>query len=234
MVKILNETQEQRDNELSSIMNESLDSVKSKKIAGSSSICIFNGTKEPITEEEYISLYEKFLNLDTVAYLKTLMYTSIHRRCKELIELLKATKGKRCLDFGSGVGTHTIAMLENGNKVDLLDVNGPLLEFAKKRIWNRKLDFGLEFTDSCELPEDFYDVVICTDVLEHCYDPIREMKRIHASMKVGGVVLLMVSNMVKPSSGHFKKSIDKWVKGRNDMLRKFFKKEKMNVYRKVK
>lgn len=56
------------------------------------------------------------------------MKTSIFGRHKELINLIKKTKNKMCLDFGSGVGTHAIALAENKNIVSILDVPGPLLE----------------------------------------------------------------------------------------------------------
>jgi acetyltransferase-like isoleucine patch superfamily enzyme len=49
-------------------------------------------------------------------------------------------------------------------------------------------------------------------VLEHVPDPIEEFVRIHNSIKSDGLLHLEVSRMIKPSSGHFADTINKWQK----------------------
>jgi ubiquinone/menaquinone biosynthesis C-methylase UbiE len=220
---ILDETQDQRDKELSKLTGVDINKIKTYKIASPDAIRVFGGDKAPTTESEIEELYKDYRDLNLVAYLRTLMYTSIYGRHKELINLLRKTKGQSCLDFGSGVGTHGIALAENKNPIIILDVPGPLLDFTIKRFKNRNLGcIPLENHD--ELPTDEFGVVICTDVLEHVFDPIKELDRIYKSMIVGGVMHLQVSHMKKNSSGHFGPSIDKWEKEGPTYLSQRFKK----------
>ena len=229
---ILKETQDQRDKELSDIIGVDIKIIKSKKIASPESIRVFDGDKIPTNEEEIENLYKEYKSLDIVGYLRTLMYTSVNRRHVELFQLLKNTKDKVCLDFGSGVGTHGIVLAENNNSVHILDVPGPLLEFAKKRFKNRNYKFTA-YSNKSELPKNTFDVVVCSDVLEHVYDPIKELERIYESMKINGQIHVLVSKMKKNSSGHFSESIDKWLRTGPLFLEEHFNRIGETIYVKL-
>lgn len=231
---ILDETQQQRDQELAALAGIELEQICGFQIAGPDSIRIYDGnghTKTPEELEEFESLYTAYPHLNLPAYLKTLMYTSIYGRHKDLLKLLRKTRGGKCLDFGSGVATHAIALAENGNEVSILDVQGPLLEFARQRIARRGLGVDV-YGHTDRLPDENFHVVICTDVLEHVCDPVAELERVAASMKPGGLLHLQVSRMQKDSSGHFESTQQKWRANGPRLLRKLFKKVKRTVYRK--
>jgi len=228
-MSIFEETQKERDLELSSILKKSYNYVKNLEICSEDSIRIYNDENTIETEKDFISLYKEYKYLNLEAHLKTLMFTSIERRGKILKKLIKNTKNKKCLDFGSGVGSHTIALLEIGNEVDILDVNGPLLKFTQERIKRRGYKVNVFYNDS-PLPQNEYDLVICTDVLEHVYDPIYEFDRIYLSLKKGGKLFLQVSNKIKPSSGHFTRSITLWNKEGIPKLNKKFTKISKDLY----
>jgi ubiquinone/menaquinone biosynthesis C-methylase UbiE len=208
---ILDETQDQRDQELSALTGVSVEQIRKYKIASPDAIRVFGGDKAPTTEAEIEELYKDYKDLNLVAYLRTLMYTSIYGRHAELTQLLRKTKTKSCLDFGSGVGTHGIALAQNKCLVTVLDVPGPLLDFTIKRFKHRSLGC-IPLENHAELPENEFDIAICTDVLEHVFDPVKELGRICRSMKSNGIMHLQVSSMKKDSSGHFGPSIDRWQK----------------------
>lgn len=231
MIKILDETQIDRDKELAQLTNKTLEFISSVGIATPDSIRVYDKTEKP---ENIVDLYKAYKHLDLIAYFKTLMYTSVTRRHPELFKLLRETKNKKCLDFGSGVGSHSIALAENNNDVTMLDVReSKLIHFAVKRFFNRGLPFDVLYHDD-ELPDVTYDVVICTDVLEHVPDPIKELYRIRRSMKIGGLLHIQVSTMVKPSSGHFSESIKKWKEDGTSYLDMYFEKENATLYRRIK
>jgi hypothetical protein len=142
---ILDENQEDRDIELSKILSIPLDEVKRYEICSQEAIRIYQGENTP---ENIIELYKDYKFLNIIAYYRTLMKTSVERRHKNLLKLLRHAKNKICLDFGSGVGTHTIALMQNNNTVDLLDVDGPLLSFTLQRINFR---FGETKGNSCKV-----------------------------------------------------------------------------------
>jgi len=236
-MSILHETQLQRDKELAKLLGMSLEDVQKLPIASPDSIRVCSEEKaKTITPQEYYKLYSEYTYLNWSAYLRTLMKTSATRRHPELFKLLKETKNKVCLDFGSGVGTHAIALLENRNTVALLDVPGKLFNFAINRIKGRR---GYMAQSGCylnwmDLPNDCYDVVICTDVLEHVEDPIKELCRIRRTLKIGGILHIQVSTMVKESSGHFASSINKWKEAGPSYLKRYFKKEGATIWRRNK
>ena len=215
---ILDETQKDRDIELSELLNLPIEAVERLEICAPASIRLYPETlRPPGSAAEMVEIYKIYKWLDFKAYLRTLMFTSVERRHPELLELLRKVKGKKCLDFGSGVGTHAIALCENENDVTLLDVPGPLSLFAERRIARR--GHRVSFCDTQEpLPKKMFDVVICSDVLEHTYDPVSELQRILDSLKPGGILHIVVSKMVKISSGHFPRSIQNWVRFGQSLL----------------
>lgn len=229
---ILDETQEQRDIELSEITGTSLLDIQKIKMCSPDTIRIYDKQSTP-GDSEIIDLYSEFKHLNLVGYLKTLMMTSVRKRHRNLMRILRSTKNGVCLDFGSGVGTHTIAMMENNNIVSMLDVEGPLLQFARLRVERRFNKIGKTFHEYDNLPNNFYDTVVCSDVLEHVPSPVDELHRIHACIKPTGTLHLEVSTMVKPSSGHFKKSIDNWKSKGIPFLREAFKPIEPTIYRKI-
>jgi len=226
---ILKETQKERDLELAEILNKPLNYIQQLSICTPDSIRIFNEKGVIETEKDFLSLYQEYNYLDLDAYLKTMMFTSVMRRGATLKKLINDTSNKECLDFGSGVGTHAIALLENGNDVDILDVKGPLLKFARARIKKRGFKVNVFYHDSV-LPKNKYDVIICSDVLEHVYNPLKEFERICLSIKQNGKLFLEVSRKIKPSSGHFAHSISLWKKEGVTILNKLFKKIDENLY----
>lgn len=233
-MSILNENQYDRDKELAELLGIPLEDVEKLPIATPESICICSEEKaKTITPEEYYNLYSEYTYLNWPAYLKTLMKTSATRRHPELFKLLEETKGKVCLDFGSGTATHSIALFENKNYIELLDVPGKLQEFAKRRLINRGIWQFVIYSNNEVLPESKYDIVICSDTLEHVTSPLKELKRIHKAMKKDGLLHLLVSTMRKETSGHFSSSIDEWIKFGKQFVRSNFIEIKPTIYKKI-
>ena len=228
---ILDETQDNRDFELSHLMNVPVDTIRNIKMCSPDTIRIHDSEEEVA---DMVELYRDLRHLDLVGYYRTLMMTSVERRHPNLIELLRESTGEcTCLDFGSGVGTHAIALMQKGNNVSLLDVPGPLLEFALQRIINRGLhsNLNVSYSHNSELPDNEFDIVICADVIEHVPEPLAELERIQKCMKPGAILHLEVSTMIKPSSGHFLSSIQKW-KGRGtEYLSERFTQLKPTIFR---
>lgn len=230
---ILNESQRDRDVELAAITGKDIDYIETLELCSPEALLLYDEEREdePTNKTEMEAIYQRYIGKDVTAYLRTLMYTSVERRHPELWELINNTRNKECLDFGSGVGTHSIALCENENKVTMLDVPGPLSEFAMERMRRRGFDYT--FLEANEpLSEDTFDVVLCSDVLEHVYSPVEDFCRIERSLKAGGMLHLLVSAMIKPRSGHFSSSIQQWEKDGIPMLKKYFKRVGKATYRK--
>ena len=243
-MSVLKESQSERDIELSKIMNVSVDFVKSIDISDRKNLRKFTNTLRdgeiPNNQKDMEYLYTKdnydnFSMFEKVAYFKVYMYTSVNRRGKDLQKNLNLAKGN-CLDYGSGVGTHSIYLMQRNNKVWMYDIpTSPLLSFALERIKNRKLIHNLKeiYTSISSMPKNFFDYVNCLDVIEHCYDPYLEIKHIYNILKPNGLLHLEVSEWVKPDGGHFSSSIKKWKNEGKEFLNKHFKQEGDKIYRAI-
>jgi 2-polyprenyl-3-methyl-5-hydroxy-6-metoxy-1,4-benzoquinol methylase len=229
---ILKQNQLDRDMELSEITGVSLTDVEKWKIGDPAGIRIFEGKDQPSTEVDMTNLYRNLLWLNQISYFKTLMFTSIYRRGSDLIPFLIRQKGKICLDYGCGVGSHTIILRENSNAVTPVEVDGPMMEFAQSRFQIRSMPRKVE---SINFPfvDSTFDVALCIEVLEHVFDPLSVLKKMHAAMKVEGHLFLRYSDMIKSSSGHFASNIAKIRKQCVPFLQKHFKMAGKSVYVKL-
>ncbi len=97
------------------------------------------------------------------------------------------------LDFGGGIGTHTLfaAGLETVEHVWFVDLNPHNRFFVERRA---KL-LGLEnkisiFRDLESIQESFFDTFICLDVLEHLPNPTKQLFDFLKRMKCDSRVLL--------------------------------------------
>jgi len=114
-------------------------------------------------------------------------------------------RGQRVLDIGCGTGALTLRAAQKGAEVKGIDVNSQMLEIAKKRIAEAKLEQTVELCETgvAELADEeveSYDVVmsgLCFSELtqnELIYS-LKEVKRI---LKPGGI--LLVADEVMPQS----------------------------------
>jgi len=231
---ILNETQLQRDEELSLYSGIPIDIIKNLVIGAPESIKLYENIDVNLQSFDFI--YKEFPHIkNKIHLLKTLSAFSVTRRgfmIKQIENYITNWNSKVILDFGCGVGTHGIYFASRCNIVDLLDVKGPLRDYAEWRCKNRKLNVNILDQDT-ELEKDKYDIVICLDVLEHIADPVLAFNRIIQSLKSNGLLLLEVSSMIKPTSGHFTKSINIWKQHGVPLLNSCFSMLQTFLYKKI-
>ena len=103
--------------------------------------------------------------------------------------------GGRALDVGCGTGRVTFGLAERGYTVDAVDVEPRVIELAERIGAARQAScrFRLaDFRDPHEVVPDHYDVIVCSEVLEHVVDyrPIHD--NMYRSLKPGGRLLISV------------------------------------------
>ena len=104
---------------------------------------------------------------------------------------------KKCLDFGCGIGSHGIVFTKNGFEVTLYDISKELLDFAKWRFTIRELD--ARFIDSeTKIPNNYFEIVVAFDVLEHVPDPIRILRLFNNKLITGGLLCTTIPVMPDP------------------------------------
>ena len=100
---------------------------------------------------------------------------------------LEVHPGDRVLDAGCGEGRHCFGCLERGAEVVGLDLDFASMRDAAKRLARRAAELGSVGTmvqgDTFHLPfpDDHFDRVICSEVMEHVHDytaAARELARV--------------------------------------------------------
>jgi ubiquinone/menaquinone biosynthesis C-methylase UbiE len=108
---------------------------------------------------------------------------------KEKLEALKP--GSTLIDIGAGEQpyrkfcTHLNYVAQDYPVFDSLDQNG-----LHSDSWDyKKIDIKAD-VHSLPLPDDSYDAVLCTEVLEHIHSPIVALKEVCRILKPGGTLIL--------------------------------------------
>jgi len=97
----------------------------------------------------------------------------------------------RVLDFGGGIGTHSIAaaLSPNVREVIYCDINPVNRNFVEHRV--RQLGLSHKLSCRAEIDaEESFDTVISLDVLEHLPDPSYQLMQFHKMLAAEGRIIL--------------------------------------------
>jgi 2-polyprenyl-3-methyl-5-hydroxy-6-metoxy-1,4-benzoquinol methylase len=120
----------------------------------------------------------------------------LSRKDKGIISCLEnfGLKEKKCLDIGPGTG-RWIQFIA-GNKPDCIaaiDISSESLSRCSSNCeYLQKANLEL---DKFDFKDDFFDVVISFEVLEHLQDPSNYLKEIQRVTKPGGLILMSLPNI---------------------------------------
>lgn len=140
---------------------------------------------------------------DWAAYYDAWFETPIGKLVREyeaavVLDLLQPGEGEAILDAGCGTGVFTIDFLRAGAKVTGLDVSGPMLEAAR-----RKLD-GLPFTAitgdmlALPFPDGGFDRTVSITALEFIKDARKAADELFRVTRPGGRVVVATLNSLSP------------------------------------
>lgn len=101
----------------------------------------------------------------------------------------QALGARRVLDYGAGIGSPGILLARHGFEVSLADIARPLLEFSRARLTQRGIEASYYLLPGQRPPRSTFDLVLCTDVLEHVPDPERVVNEIAGYLRTGGVLV---------------------------------------------
>jgi SAM-dependent methyltransferase len=131
-----------------------------------------------------------------------------------IMKMLSPLRG-RALDVGCGTGRVTIRLAEQGFEVDALDVEEKVIDIARRVAARRNLTINFSVCDFVAQGDSFadatYDVVVCTEVLEHLENwrpVVRIMCRV---LKPGGTLVITVPHnpqlysVIDEHVGHYRR-----------------------------
>jgi 2-polyprenyl-3-methyl-5-hydroxy-6-metoxy-1,4-benzoquinol methylase len=98
---------------------------------------------------------------------------------------------RRVLDFGSGIGTGSVALASVGCEVHSADIARRLLDFVDFRLKARGFVPHLIDLAAGEKPRrSYYDLITCFDVLEHVPDQLAKVRELITYLAPGGYLLV--------------------------------------------
>lgn len=103
----------------------------------------------------------------------------------------------RILDVGCGVGNITMALASKGHAVTGIDISADSIAYARK---NHSLPNTKYLVSKAEELEgnEVYDVIVCSEVIEHLPDPEPTVRALSRLLKKGGLMVVTVPNGFGP------------------------------------
>lgn len=133
--------------------------------------------------------------MDAEAYGDKAQHYFAHTR-HDLIRIMPSGPAKRVLEVGCGRGHTLMALKGSGYAAEAVGVE--LVPLARTDEEQRGVDryiVGNIETDTLDLPQNHFDVVICGDVLEHMNDPWATVAKLQGLLRDDGCLVASVPNV---------------------------------------
>jgi SAM-dependent methyltransferase len=110
--------------------------------------------------------------------------------------------GSRLLDYGCGIGSDGLRLIDDGYRVEFADFANPSTRYLAWRLARRGLHAPIHDIEQ-DVPTGF-DLAYCFDVLEHVEDPYAVLQRLES------LASIVVVNLLEPEPGdtHVHKPLD--------------------------
>jgi ubiquinone/menaquinone biosynthesis C-methylase UbiE len=170
-----------------------------------------NGLKEIISTSvfNYLKYLDEYTKID-----KNSAFNQFIQDEKGKIEFIDTIehelfnfKGKNILDVGCGKGGVAIICGEKDANMFALDSDNKEIKIAllrKNKIASNNISFILGSADKLPFPDNFFDLVIATQVLEHVNHLDLVLNEIIRVIKKGGYCCFTCPNPFYPREGHYK------------------------------
>lgn len=114
----------------------------------------------------------------------------------DLIELLPRFNGLKILELGAGTGETLIAAKDLGLAEEVVGIE--LIKAENSGQTSSKIDrfiYGDIENLALDFEDNYFDVVICADVLEHLVDPWQVVRKLSNHLRQGGLFISSIPNI---------------------------------------
>lgn len=120
-----------------------------------------------------------------------------------LIDTLKGfkrLKGKRALDVGSGSGGISIAFVKNNIETVNFDTERKYTIVSQRWAEENGVELNQMLASGEEMPfkDESFDIILCSDVIEHVERPENLVREISRMLKKGGILYVTCPNKMSP------------------------------------
>lgn len=148
--------------------------------------------------DQYEALAEIMLDSQLMGTLKKGKEWMENFRSEMVCQLAGEVSGRRVLDVGCQYGLFSFYLADRGARVTGMDISRKWVERCRRTAREKYPDRKIEFVvgDAQELPFDSesFDVVVCTEVVEHVDYAGDVLSEIHRVLVPGGVLVLGTPN----------------------------------------
>ncbi|MHA4808701.1 class I SAM-dependent methyltransferase [Flavitalea flava] len=115
---------------------------------------------------------------------------------RDIISLIPAIPGQKILEIGAGSGNTLLYIKESHLAAEVMGVE--LMKIPGSNQEHPSIDkFQIANIEQEEInaEENYFDVILCPDVLEHLVDPWSAVEKISRHLKKGGLLIVSVPNL---------------------------------------
>jgi 2-polyprenyl-3-methyl-5-hydroxy-6-metoxy-1,4-benzoquinol methylase len=115
---------------------------------------------------------------------------------RDIISLIPSNANQKILEIGAGAGNTLLFIKENKMAAEVMGVE--LMEFAESNQTHPLIDkFQIANVEheNIQAPENYFDVLICADVLEHLVDPWSMVEKLTRYLKKDGLMIVSIPNI---------------------------------------
>jgi ubiquinone/menaquinone biosynthesis C-methylase UbiE len=154
--------------------------------------------------EKYKKMYEDFGAQKSLDYLdekfipKNLFGFDNFLREKKILEKINLDPNDVILDIGCASGRQIFLMSPYCKKAVGIDISPSFIEEGKKYLQRKNIknvELLISLAEDIPFPENYFDKILCAELLEHVIDPGRVLKEIHRVLKRGGKLIITVPNL---------------------------------------
>jgi 2-polyprenyl-3-methyl-5-hydroxy-6-metoxy-1,4-benzoquinol methylase len=115
---------------------------------------------------------------------------------KDIISLIPSNPAQKILEIGAGGGNTLLYIKENGIAAEVMGIE--LMKIENSNQYSPGIDkfqvANIE-RDEIDAEENYFDVILCADVLEHLTDPWAAVAKIQRYLKKSGLLIASVPNI---------------------------------------
>ncbi|WP_236213573.1 class I SAM-dependent methyltransferase [Metapseudomonas otitidis] len=148
-------------------------------------------------DKAWIEWREKFSELYDVSNYSSSLQSSVMRASHKLVEkpFYDRDHFDRVLEVGAGTGEHLPFVRHSFDEYTLTDLDPKTLEVAKRKLAgnpNGKVTFEVQTGSELAYPDNTFDRLVATHVLEHIYRPHLALKEWRRVLKHGGTLSILI------------------------------------------
>lgn len=109
---------------------------------------------------------------------------------------LELAEGDKVLDIGCYIGYMSYLLAKKHKEVTGIDILSHNIQIAEEKFKLSNLRFMVMEAENLSFPNETFDCIILTEVIEHIENPMDLLKRIHALLRPDGFLIISTPNPI--------------------------------------